>query len=447
MKRSFSNLLGIVPISALIASAGCTANLPFRTHLASTDPFDPAAVIEDRTDYKIGFVEFDDQGCFWNLQQRETVEKMVRAEAGIGPRTTQPTTVAATAPTDAPGIVLVAFVHGWKDNASHDGDGVKAFRSILQQLHEAEQAQKDHAPRKVIGVYMGWRGLSATWEPFEELSFWERKQTAHKVGGYGAMTALMVDLENIQKQSLDALPPTAPRTELIIIGHSFGGAAVYSALSQIITERFVDTVEKGNRLKPLGDQVILLNPAFEAARHYDLNQMAVSINQYPPNQRPVLSVFTSRGDWATHIAFPVGRFFATLFDAMRDHQQYLASLKTIGWFAPFITHRLDMNTPAGTTQPVADLTDHGAMAASNENIKAQRSKWHPNGVVPQQYDFSYSRTVITPMPTYHPGDPFWIVSVDPQIMANHTDITNPNLIRFIVDYIQFCRPDTGDHAK
>ena len=123
------------------------------------------------------------------------------------------------------------------------------------------------------------------------------------------MTELLVDLESLQQTSNDSLATNAPRTELIIVGHSFGGAAVYSAISDIVTERFVDTVKHGEPLKPLGNQVILLNPAFEASRHYDLNQLAVSISQYPTNQRPVLSIFTSEGDWATHYAFPLRTFF------------------------------------------------------------------------------------------------------------------------------------------
>jgi hypothetical protein len=231
---------------------GCTSNQPFRTNYEAVEGDRTKEVIESTPNYKLGFVEFDDQGWFWDTRQRTAVEQMIRDEAGIG---------SAQGATPQ-GIILVAFVHGWKDNAAYDGDGVQAFRQILQQLSAAEQAQKDHPVRKVVGVYVAWRGLSATWEPFKELSFWERKDTAHKVGGYGAMTALLVDLENIQKESLNALTKNAPRTELIIIGHSFGGAAVYSALSQIITERFVNTLEKGKRLKPLGDQVILLNPAF-----------------------------------------------------------------------------------------------------------------------------------------------------------------------------------------
>ena len=425
---------------------GCTSNEPFRTNFV-TSGGDPAkAVIESIPDYKLGFVEFDDQGWFWDIRQRTVVEQMIRDEGGIGSAQTTPR-----------GIILVAFVHGWKNNAAYDGDGVKAFRDILQQLSDAEKVQTDHAPRKVVGVYVGWRGLSATWEPFKELSFWNRKETAHKVGGYGAMTRLLVDLENIQKDSLAKIPPTEPRTELIVIGHSFGGAAVYSALAQIITERFVDSIErKSRRLKPLGDQVILLNPAFEALRHYDLNEMALAVKQYPACQRPVLSIFTSKGDWATHYAFPVGQFFATLFEKNRDAKQQQAGLQTVGWFRPFLTHELDYvatarlpTTQSTTLNPATNKHEYHSpggegLRRSVENVRAQRGKWHPNASKPQNYDFD--DCVLKPLDGFQPGDPFLIVSTDRQIMNGHSDITNRVLINFIREYIQFCQVDSKDHS-
>jgi alpha/beta hydrolase family protein DUF900 len=437
--------LAVLLLLVLIAVAGCTANAPFRTNFDPIGGDRANAVIETTPDYKMGFVEFDDQGWFWNARQLRVVEQMISDEAAIHPGHAA----------GSQGIILVLFVHGWKDNAAYGGDGVTAFGEILQQLNQAELAQSDHPARKVVGVYAGWRGLSATIEPFKELSFWDRKDTAHKVGGYGAMTELLVDLENIQTKSLDSLAPGAPPTELIIIGHSFGAAAVYSALSQIITERFVDTVEKGQRLKPLGDQVILLNPAFEAQRHYDLNRMARSIGKYPPDQRPVLSVFTSKGDWATHYVFPIGQFFSTLFQKNRDREQTNAGLQTIGWFKPFITHELiynaDASSPATQASTLDAVThkhkfhDRKEMSRSVSNVKAQRDKWHPNGGTPQTYYFDDS--ILKPMDDFRPGDPFLTVLVDEQIMHDHTDIANPVLINFLREYIQFCRVDPKDRLK
>ncbi len=456
----------------VLSMIGCAPNIQYRTSFVTTTPpttqpsagADPRAIIESCPDYTLGYVEFDDQGWFWDPSQREYVEAMVRAEAGLPPK--RPDGSAATAPSQLPaGIILVTFVHGWKENAAYDGDGAASFRAILFELNRFEQKQAafyKQTPRKVVGVYAGWRGLSATWEPFKELSIFERKETAHKVGGYGALTKLFTDLENIQRDSLDSLDKHAPRTELIIIGHSLGAGAVYSALSQIVTERFVNSIGKGKpqnegkikRLKPLGDQIILINPAFEAVRYFDLYQLAKAAKEYPDDQRPVLSIFTSRGDWATHYVFPIYRFVATLFDYTRPDvggiDQKAANLDSVGWFDPFITHELDYSKKIAftTTQPVTfnakTQTQDPSDADSIQNIHYQRSNWQQNGGVPNTYHFDHS--VLKPV-NYKPGDPFLVVSVDKKIMDGHNDYANWTIVNFIREYIDFCRVEPTDRSK
>jgi hypothetical protein len=436
---SVIGLIVVVCILGLFA-VGCTSNAPFRTNYTECDPTQSGAsctnpVIEVTTNYKLGFVEFDDQGWFWDINQVSAVEKMIRDETGIGQTT------------PGQGICMVVFTHGWKNNAAMSNENVVMFRKTLNQFGVAETVQTNHPPRKVVGIYASWRGLSASWEPFKEFSFWNRKATAHKVGGYGALTELLVELESLQQESNKMFPTNAPQTELVIVGHSFGGAAVYSAISQIVTERFVDTVKNGIALKPLGDQVILLNPAFEASRHYNLNQLAISIDQYPTNQRPVLSIFTSKGDWATHYVFPIGRFFSTIFEKNRDSQQTKAGRDAVGWFEPFVTHDLIYNTnaaamgQANSTFDSATRTNqlHGRdkLKVSIANVHEQRKKWHPNNPVAANYYFD--DTILKPRAHFRPGDPFPVVSVDKKVMKDHDDINNPVLINFLGEYVTFCR--------
>jgi hypothetical protein len=440
--------------AVVLFTAGCAHNRAHRTVLAPCDTTQTEAdctkaAIETVPEYKLGFVEFDDQGWFWNREQLKFVEKMLRAEAGIGRSN------------NAEGIVLVLFVHGWKNNAASDNENVHMFRAMLKELRKADQTQSGtdkQNTRKIIGVYSGWRGMSAKWEPFKELSFWERKNSAHKIG-HGAMTELLADLENIQKASNRTIRPEGPRTELIILAHSFGGAAVYSAISQIVTERFVDTIERGRPLKPLGDVVILLNPAFEASRHYNLNELAVSISQYPERQRPVLAIFTSKGDWATHYVFPIGRFFSTTFEKNRpDKPQGAANRSAVGWFKPFITHNLVYD--ANATNATAAATEHSTLnrttrkheihsrqnlQESMQNIESQRQKWRPNAPNPVVY--SFDDCLLKPKDSFKPGDPFMIVSVDKKIMSGHGDISNPVLINFLREFILFCQPKPRERPE
>jgi hypothetical protein len=442
--------LTLIFFTTAVALMGCTSNVQYRTNFP---PYDPAAtdhskdVIESDAHYQLGFVEFDDQGWDWCPRQRKTVEQMIRTQAGL------PSDPAAPIPPNSvsQGIVLVAFVHGWKDNAQENDYGVDAFKQILTELNEAEVSQK--TGRKVVGVYCGWRGLSATWEPFKELSIFGRYDAAHKVGGYGALTQLFVELEKIQKDSFESTATDNPHpTELIIIGHSLGAGAVYSALSQIINEKFVNTIgnaRKQTRLKPLGDQVILLNPAFEAVRYHDLNEMVRAIEQYPPEQRPVLTIFTSKGDWATHYVFPIYRFFSTFFDSDRDNNQQAANRQTVGWFKPFATHDLHYQPrdATGTFNPKTqqhELPRGEKMAQSIINDKDQGAIWD-KAKTPQNYQFDDA--LLEPVNNYKTGDPFLIVSVDSQIMADHNDIADVALINFIREYLIFCHVDPPQQKK
>jgi hypothetical protein len=424
----------------IIAAIGCTANRPFRTYADTDFPTNNIGAnaatndIEYYTNFSLGFVEFDDQGWFWNRNQLGAVTNMILQTAAIGQAT------------NAAGIVMILFTHGWKNNAAFDNTNVETFRQELNVISDLEQEQTNHTPRRVVGVYCGWRGESLNIPYLDNITFWNRKSAAYRVGGYGALTELLENLESLQAASNASLPTNAPRTELIIIGHSFGGQAVYSAISQIVAERFVKTIEQGQTLKPLGDQVILLNPAFEASRYYDLYQMAHVYTNYPASQRPVLSIFTSKGDWATHYAFPLGRFFPSLFASTRSHQQTLANREAVGWFQPFVTH--DLWYKPLTNSFSEELTNHISRGhsgfpspeakkkfyASLQNIKEQRSHWKNRST----NSFSFSGATLVPRYNYVTGNPFIVVSVDKRIMADHDDISNTNLINFLEEYVLFC---------
>jgi hypothetical protein len=68
-------------------------------------------------------VEFDDQGWFWNPRQKNVIEQMIRSEAGIGQSNPVP-------------VIMVLFVHGWKNNAAYNNTNVMTFKSVLNQLPE-----------------------------------------------------------------------------------------------------------------------------------------------------------------------------------------------------------------------------------------------------------------------------------------------------------------------
>ena len=144
--------------------AACTGVRPYRTtsdsvrydtysHYLKTNQAETANIIERGTNYSMGFVEFDDQGWFYNSNrtggrwQIDVVMDEVRSEIKTNP------------------LLIVVFVHGWKHNAKYDDENVKAFHGVLQQLGKLERQRsienQKTVMRHVFGVYVDWRELSA----------------------------------------------------------------------------------------------------------------------------------------------------------------------------------------------------------------------------------------------------------------------------------------------
>jgi pimeloyl-ACP methyl ester carboxylesterase len=99
--------------------------------------------------------------------------------------------------------------------------------TVLQQTADAEAAVGSN--RHVIGIFVGWRGLSfyAGW--LTNLTFWNRKTAALRVA-LGSVRELFARLRRF-RESHDS------DSTLVIVGHSFGGLVVFSALAQSLVER------------------------------------------------------------------------------------------------------------------------------------------------------------------------------------------------------------------
>jgi alpha-beta hydrolase superfamily lysophospholipase len=135
------------------------------------------------------------------------------------------------------------------------------------------------------------------------------------------VTEVLQRLERVRQQRIARNPRT--RSRLVVVGHSFGGAVVFSALEQILESRFVLTAgtpeQPAGPVQGFGDLVVLINPAFEAQLFQPLNDLSTQQPTYEPSQLPVLAILTSEADLATKVAFPLGRWFSTRFDPYRTH--------------------------------------------------------------------------------------------------------------------------------
>lgn len=431
---------------ACVLTTSCTAVKEYRTgtvpiyydHYDQTNAQAGAGltnIIEVATNYTLGFVEFDDQGWVYGSKgmagqpQIDIVTKRVSQELQTN------------------ALLLVVFIHGWKHNARWDDSYVAMFHNVLQKLGDIElqKQQQGELSRRVFGVFIGWRGLSETVEPFEELSFFGRKSTAERVG-HGAVIQLLSELEALRDQNdltnAAVLAKQRAPTKLLTAGHSFGGDVLYCATAPVLTERMLEDYDSNGKERPprsLGDLVVLINPAFEAARFETLDRLGATTNRFLGCTNCTLAVFTSTADTATGFWFPLGRKVSTVFERYRNrHEQRAANTTAIGHYTPYLNYDLKpIQQEAGEKIAASHVKTKAADSLTTiKSVQAQitaNSSKRALNMNDLTYDFSNSNCRLIPT-NFVAGDPIFNVRVSPAIIPDHDTIDTTNFEAFLVDF-------------
>ena len=212
--------------------------------------FDPAET-EDRDSYpyRLGFVEFDDRGeLFKRAQLRAVVDEIAKAKAEAKTRNTV--------------AVVAVFVHGWKNNASERSGNVWGFRQVLAGL------SKSFDKRPLVGVYIGWRGAVLSPPLLKEFTFFDRQQKSQNISGGHVVEALLKIAQ--AAKGVDYAEPPESSAATLMIGHSFGGAVLETALTQTIVGLAVRAKATKSAMRWPADLTMLVNEAQEATRSYQL---------------------------------------------------------------------------------------------------------------------------------------------------------------------------------
>ncbi len=428
-----ARVLQLVVLSLCIS--GCTVTSQYRTDYKVCTSTDPVTDCENKSieqyedvghrdnNYLLGFIEFDDQG---QLQDRGQMDAVIDEIIEYTARRDE---------SRSRNALMVVFVHGWKHNAKPDDGNVASFRTTLEKLSHLESVSsklEGRAPRKVVGIYFGWRGESIDFSWVDNVTFWDRKNTAHKVG-HGAVTEVLSTLENIRNVMHDITGEPQSHSRLVVIGHSFGGALVYSALSQILAQRFVVTqgpLGASTDVPGFADLVVLINPAFEALRFAPLSDMANARRTYFSSQLPVVTVLTSEADWATKYAFSAGRFVSTLFENHKDMtrrnpvgqgteiiSEGSADITAVGHFEPYWTHRLEYRD---------QMT--GSEDAGTQVLTQVKRGWCEDKPG-KEIEFPGSALIRTPNSVAR--NPYLVINVDKRIIPDHNDIYADRVAEFL----------------
>jgi pimeloyl-ACP methyl ester carboxylesterase len=460
MLYRLSILISSILLAFMSGCVGTTPHVQLRT-LASADPFGSDSlgsftattnlsdrafkdkvgerIVESYQEFNLSVVEFDDQGKFWNKEQQLGGLHEL-AQDDIAKKN---------------GAIIVVFAHGWFENADVLNPTVGCFRHLLYQLSLTEQSSNASRPRRIVGVYVGWRGGSQRLPLVKWLTFWNRKETAHKIGR-GDMDELMVHLDDLKHElSLGDESPEKHATRLVIVGHSFGGAIMYSALDNILKENTLKNVmpfERGetNAVGVISggaaDLVVLINPAFEALLYSGLAEAASSCTNYNPDQTTILMTIGAENDQATGIAFPVGQFFPALVQNFKPNsEERILNRTSLGHYQRYFDYELSTNAvtqtgPATASQkrrtgfhlrPLGGENLHMLSSTNASGLPVEGIRSMLNLLPDRSWKLEPYKS--NPVPPAH--SPFLVIAATKPVVDNHTGIWGDTLIEFLRDFI------------
>ena len=167
----------------------------------------------------LGFVEVDDMGAMYDAGELGAVLKTIeRANA-----------LAGQSPDAAP--MVVCFVHGWNHNASETDSNVAGFKELLERLSSHYGGR-----RKLIGVYVGWRGqrIKRSWPLAMQLSFFDREAAAVRIPG-ASLSGAFAEIALRTHEN--------PSAQVVLMGHSFGALLLERSLAPTMASTLVQQIE------------------------------------------------------------------------------------------------------------------------------------------------------------------------------------------------------------
>jgi hypothetical protein len=368
--------------------------------------------IERYPGYTLATIEFSDNGHAKDEAQKVSVMRLIREQ--LHPQ----------------GAIIVVFAHGWHHAADAFDDNMRCFRRVIARIHRIKVDDQ----RPIIGVFVAWRGDSLTSPWINWATFWDRKGTSENIGKLKARDFL-VELDVLYKDQLRA----GQKTTLLIVGHSFGGALVYSALEyRLLGQTFArDTVlpplpDHYTKKPPrdgLGELVILVNPAIEASRYRPFAADLAAPGDYLESQNPRFLVIASKADWAVGAAFPAGQLFWLLF-----HPSYLTCggpcLIGMGHFPEQVTHHLVFRGSDAATAGSGERCGCDTLSAD----QPFRGKvFDVNALGAQEVAEGLTLSPVPGRAKVH--SPYLVIQTDRSVIHQHGDIFNSRLMDFVVSYI------------
>jgi hypothetical protein len=405
-------ILALALLAAL--ASNCVANRAYHAagevhHEELTGKqFDPLRpdIANEVSRYRLSFIEFDDRGELFKRGQLETALKAIdkaRTDA---------------APDDHP--LVVVYIHGWKNNASQSNGNVWGFRQVLAHLsfglrQKAVAAHVTPHEVPVLGIYIGWRGAVVSAPILKEFTFFDRRRKSQSLPNAQMVESLTKVMTAVRK----ALPDRSAAMS-VLIGHSFGGAVLETALTDSLLQAALHPASSGTGAPPWpADLVIVLNEAQEAIRSYQLIEtMHANLPAAPPctreedKARPAILSMTSTGDYATRAFYPAAQSLLRPFNSLRS---YTAEDPNFLGF----TNQAAMFF--NTTAHVSRFQSHVMGRADDPEIASASNQCGP-AITVTVNNVAYA---IVRKPGALNQTPYWVMHMPPAIVPDHSTIFTP----------------------
>jgi hypothetical protein len=210
-----------LPLALALIGAGCLGDVRYRYAPDQACQPQPSCInlplreSEPGKGWELAYAEFKDDGGAWDALQTQSIVSLIEQ---------------AKADNDGAAVVVL-YVHGWRNNANAatppNRKDLEKFKTALDRIATmASRVRTDGKLPPLVGIFIGWRGLTATVEPFKTLTIWSRRGAAGRIGrrdAFGTMDAII----------RAAKPSAADRTRLLLFGHSFGARVLENAVDGI----------------------------------------------------------------------------------------------------------------------------------------------------------------------------------------------------------------------
>lgn len=190
---------------------------------------------------------------------------------------------------------VVVFIHGWHHNANIGDRDVQRMHVFLSYARSFLNQRAAYRDTELIGVYVGWN--ASVWRqgylsPLDHLSYRAKKRESDRIA-----KKVVSDLSEISA-SLNIQPGNPTADKMLVVGHSFGGNILAAGLKNDILHDLKDYSGGPPLAPPLGDMVVMLNPASEARNLIDIQKLIRQQKlKFPINQAPHWMALTSTDDW------------------------------------------------------------------------------------------------------------------------------------------------------